>query len=419
MRSGRSGEGGGGEERENFELSTFNAELSGGELGRREWEVCEMSFELLAKDGGARRGRLTTAHGAVETPVFMPVGTQGTVKAVHPEELKALGASIILGNTYHLSLRPGMEVIGEFGGLHTFSNWDRPILTDSGGYQVFSLAKLRKITEEGVRFQNHINGGAMFIGPEESMEIQAGLGSDIAMAFDECPPGGCERKYAEASVGLTLRWAKRCREWVEAHRPEATGGGRQLHFGIVQGATFSDLRADCARELVGMGFDGYAVGGLSVGEEEPEMFAAVEASVPHLPENQARYAMGLGTPPQLLELVARGIDMFDCVIPTRMARNGTAFTADGPMNMKNARFEKDVRPLAEDTHPLVVGFSRAYIRHLVKAGEILGLRLISLHNLHFYLSLMVRAREAISEGTFERFRKDFVGRYHERNETDI
>jgi len=378
-----------------------------------------MPFELLATDSSslARRGRLTTPHGVVETPVFMPVGTQGTVKAVHPQELKALNSQIILGNTYHLFVRPGMEIMKEAGGLHAFSNWDRPILTDSGGFQVFSLAKLRKIKEEGVHFQNHLDGTPMFIGPETSMEIQATLGSDIAMLFDECTPYPCEAKEASKSLDLTLRWAKRCREWIDQNRPQ-TGGGPQQHFGIVQGSVYEDLRKKSARELVAMGFDGYAIGGLSVGEPEEDMMRIAEWVTPLLPANQARYAMGLGTPPQVIELIARGIDMFDCVLPTRLARNGTAFTHDGMMNLRNACYARDFRPIAEDTHPLCQGFSRAYIRHLVMAQEIMGLRLISLHNLHFYASLTSRARQAIEQGCFAEFRAEVVARYKNTSSPD-
>lgn len=374
-------------------------------------------FELLATDpsSAARRGRLTTPHGVVETPIFMPVGTQATVKAVHPDELRSLGAQIILGNTYHLWVRPGTEIIKEAGGLHKFMNWDRPILTDSGGFQVFSLAKLRKIKEEGCYFQNHVDGTPMFLGPETAMEIQAALGSDIAMLFDECTPWPCTHEEAKKSMELTLRWAQRCRDWVDQHRPQ-TGGGAQLHFPIVQGSTFQDLRERCARELVALDFPGYAVGGLSVGEPEEDMMRIAEWTCPILPANKPRYAMGLGTPPQMVELIARGIDMFDCVLPTRLARNGTAFTHDGMMNLRNAKFAKDFRPISEDTHPMCQGFSRAYIRHLINTQEVLGLRLISLHNLHFYASLASRARLAIEQGSFAEFRAEVVSRYQTRPE---
>jgi queuine tRNA-ribosyltransferase len=364
-------------------------------------------FELLTTDGKARRGRLTTAHGVIETPVFMPVGTQGTVKAVSPRELRDLEAQIILGNTYHLFVRPGLEVIRHFGGLHQFMRWDGPILTDSGGFQIFSLAKLRKLTEEGVRFQNHLDGTPTFISPEVSMEIQATLGSDIAMVLDECPPWPCEHDYAARSLEMTIRWARRSKE-----APHAPG---QLVFGIVQGATFADLRRESAEATVQIGFDGYAIGGVSVGEPEPEMMLAVENSEPFLPPDKPRYAMGLGTPPQLVELVARGVDMFDCVLPTRLARNGTAFTAAGTLNLKNAEYALDRRPIEEGCScPCCSEFTRGYIRHLVKAEEILGLRLISLHNLHFYLDLMRQIRTAIENGTFEAFRREFVGGYKKR-----
>jgi queuine tRNA-ribosyltransferase len=369
-------------------------------------------FQVLSRDPSslARRGRMELAHGAVETPIFMPVGTQGSVKTLHPEEVELLGAQIILGNTYHLWLRPGHQVIRELGGLHRFTTWDRPMLTDSGGFQVWSLAKLRKITEEGVRFQNHLDGSRMMLTPELSMEIQAALGSDIAMLFDECPPYPCERDYAEKSLGLTTRWAKRCKDWIEQNHP-ASGGGIQRHFGIVQGSVWGDLRERSARELVDLGFDGYAIGGVSVGEPEVEMMRAVEHSVPFLPEDKPRYAMGLGTPPQILEMIARGVDMFDCVMPTRVARHGQAFTLDGPIHIKNLAFERDPRPLCESAHPHVARFSRAYIRHLFRAGEILALRLLSFHNLHFFLRLTAQAREAINEGKFLEFKESFIRRY--------
>ncbi len=373
-------------------------------------------FTLLSTDPNslARRGELRTAHGVIQTPMFMPVGTQGTVKTVSPEELKRLGTQILLGNTYHLFIRPGLEVIRHFEGLHRFMNWDGPILTDSGGYQVFSLAKLRKIKEEGVYFQSHIDGAKCFIGPETSMEIQATLGSDIAMAFDECPPYPCEHEYAAKSLDLTLRWALRCREWIEANRAFT---GPQLHFGIVQGATFADLREKSACALVAQGWDGYAVGGVSVGEPEEEMMRAVENSVPFLPMDRPRYAMGLGTPAQLVEMVARGVDLFDCVMPTRVARNGTAFTSGGTVNLKNAAHRLDKGPIEEGCEcPACREFSRGYIRHLLKAEEILGLRLMSLHNLHFYLTLMRRIREALDAGNFAEFRQNFLSGLQQKTE---
>jgi queuine tRNA-ribosyltransferase len=348
----------------------------------------------------------------VETPAFMPVGTQGTVKAVSPAELEELDAQIILGNTYHLNLRPGREVIREFGSLHRFSNWHRPILTDSGGFQVFSLSKLRKITEAGVHFQSHLDGSKRFLGPEESMQIQAVLGSDIAMAFDDCPPHPVSERDAEKSLALTLRWAMRCREWVAKNAPRTDTGERQFHFGIAQGSVYPALRERAANELTAMEFDGYAIGGVSVGEPEDEMMRAVENAEPHLPADKPRYAMGLGTPPQILEMIARGVDMFDCVIPTRLARHGTAFTGQGPINIKNQRFTTDKRPLEEGCACYAChGFSRSYIRHLFRAGEILGIRLICLHNLHFYLSLARRAREHIEAGNFPAFRAAFLSQY--------
>lgn len=371
------------------------------------------------------------AHGAIETPAFMPVGTQGSVKAVSPRELRELNAPIVLGNTYHLFVRPGIEVIKHLGGLHKFMNWDRPILTDSGGYQIFSLAKLRKISEEGVQFQNHVDGTPAFMSPEIAMEIQAALGSDIAMVLDECPPWPCEYDYAAKSAEMTTRWAKRCKEAVGAavsganqDKAAETAGTaeeqpRQLVFGIVQGATFEELRQRSAQAIVDLDLDGYAIGGVSVGEPEEEMIRAVESSEPFLPSDKPRYAMGLGTPPQLLEMIARGMDMFDCVLPTRLARNGTAFTSTGTLNLKNAEFARDKRPIEESCDCTSCReFSRGYIRHLIKAEEILGLRLITLHNLHSYLDLMRQARAKIDKGTFDEFRGEFVSNYETR-EVDL
>src|SRR5213594_2138496 len=383
-------------------------------------------FELLAYDREsiARRARLTTAHGVIDTPAFMPVGTQGSIKGVSPRELRELKAQIILGNTYHLFVRPGLEVIKHFGGLHNFMSWDGPILTDSGGYQIFSLAKLRKITDNGVEFQNHIDGARAFISPKIAMEIQAALGSDIAMALDECVPYPCEYDYAAQSAEMTTRWAKRCKAVASAvfsgesstrssRAPDALGTAhttaRQLLFGIVQGSTFEDLRKQSAQAIAELDFDGYAIGGVSVGEPEEEMMRAVESAEPCLPKDRPRYAMGLGTPPQLLEMTARGMDMFDCVLPTRLARNGTAFTADGTINLKNAEFALDKKPIEENCAcPSCREFVRGYIRHLIKAEEILGLRLITLHNLHFYLDLMKQVRDTIENKTFDGFRKSFV-----------
>src|SRR6266478_867148 len=390
-------------------------------------------FELITSNlsSRARRGRLATAHGEIDTPAFIPVGTQGSVKAVSPRELRELKAQIILGNTYHLFVRPGINVIKHFSGLHRFMNWHDPILTDSGGYQIFSLAKLRKITEEGVHFQNHVDGTPAFISPEIAMEIQAILGSDIAMVLDECAPYPCDYEYAARSAKMTTRWAKRCKQWKEENAERLTSNAQhqteksinsqlstlnQLLFGIVQGATFNDLRRQSAQAIVDFDFDGYAIGGVSVGEPEEEMMRAVESSEPLLPNDKPRYAMGLGTPPQLLEMISRGMDMFDCVLPTRLARNGTAFTATGTLNLKNAEYAKDRRPIEEDcVCSSCREFSRGYVRHLIKAEEILGLRLITLHNLHFYLDLMRQARDKIDKGRFDEFRQEFISNYETRD----
>jgi queuine tRNA-ribosyltransferase len=390
----------------------------------------ENDFEVLASahHSKARRGRLKTAHGVIDTPAFMPIGTQGSVKAVTPRELHELNAQIILGNSYHLFVRPGLDVIKHFGGLHNFMSWDGPMLTDSGGYQIFSLAKLRKITEDGVEFQNHIDGARAFISPEIAMEIQVALGSDIAMVLDECVPYPCEYEYAAQSTEMTTRWAKRCKTVASAVSADKTANAlrtahstaRQLVFGIVQGGTFNDLRRASAQAVVELDFDGYAIGGVSVGEPEDEMMRAVESAELVLPTDKPRYAMGLGTPPQLLEMIARGMDMFDCVLPTRLARNGTAFTATGTLNLKNAEFAQDKSPIEENCAcPACREFTRGYIRHLIKAGEILGLRLITLHNLHFYLNLMSRARAGIEAGTFDRFRKAFVAEYKTRDAMSV
>ena len=386
----------------------------------------QYDFELLASDqhSKARRGRLKTAHGMIDTPAFMPVGTQGSVKGVSPRELRELNAQIILGNTYHLFVRPGLDVIKHFGGLHNFMSWDGPILTDSGGYQIFSLVKLRKITEDGVEFRNHIDGTRAFISPEIAMEIQAALGSDIAMVLDECVPYPCEYDYAAKSAELTARWARRCKAVASAVSAEkasnalrtAHSTARQLLFGIVQGGAFESLRKQSAQAITELDFDGYAIGGVSVGEPEAEMMRAVESAEPFLPTHKPRYAMGLGTPPQMLQMIARGMDMFDCVLPTRLARNGTAFTATGTLNLKNAEFTLDKRPIEKNCAcETCRQFSRGYIRHLIKAEEILGPRLITLHNLHFYLNLMSKARTEIENGTFDQFRKAFVAEYKTRD----
>jgi queuine tRNA-ribosyltransferase len=363
-------------------------------------------FDLLNTDAStrARRGRLTTPHGVVDTPVFMSVGTQGSVKAVDPRELRELGTQIILGNTYHLHIRPGMDIIRAAGGLNNFINWQLPILTDSGGFQVFSLATIRKIKAHGVEFRSHLDGSLLFLGPKEAMQIQRELGSDIAMVFDDCPPHTSTPREFRAAVERTMRWAAECRE-----QPRASG---QMVFGIVQGGIDPHLREECAKALVALKFDGYAIGGVSVGEPEPEMFRAIEITEPHLPANQPRYAMGLGTPAQMVELVARGIDMFDCVLPTRVARNGTAFTRKGSISIKGGAYKSDFRPIEEDCDCFACrNFTRAYIRHLLNVGEILGLRLLSVHNTRMFVRTMEQARAAIENSTFGEFRRDFVANY--------
>ncbi|MFZ5805750.1 MAG: tRNA guanosine(34) transglycosylase Tgt [Verrucomicrobiota bacterium] len=374
-------------------------------------------FELLKRDGGARLGRLETTHGVIETPCFMPVGTQGTVKCVDPDELKELEAQIILGNTYHLFIRPGIEVLKQVGGLHKFMSWDLPILTDSGGFQVFSLSKLRKLTAHGVHFQSHVDGKKLFLGPKEAIEIQRTLGSDIMMVLDECPPWPAEKKKVAEAVERTIKWAQECRQW-HAELPEGVTKN-QLLFAIVQGGEYEDLRRECAESLATMDFPGYAIGGVSVGEPEEEMFKAIEATEPYLPANKPRYAMGLGQPNQLVEMVARGIDMFDCVLPTRVARNGTAYTALGTINLKNAANTASLHPIEEGCSCYACkNFSRAYIRHLLKSEEILGLRLVTLHNLHFYLHLMRQMRRAISENHFATWSREFLANYRKREEND-
>jgi queuine tRNA-ribosyltransferase len=360
-------------------------------------------FELLKTDPStkARLGKLKTTHGVVDTPVFMSVGTQASVKALDPRELDEMGTQIILGNTYHLNLRPGLDVIRAAGGLHRFMNWQKPILTDSGGFQVFSLAKIRKVKAHGVEFRSHLDGSLLFIGPKESMEIQRVLGSDIAMVFDECPPHDAPAKEQRLAVERTIRWAKECRE-----QPRAEG---QKIFGIVQGGSDPTLRAECAKALVAMEFDGYAIGGVSVGEPEPEMMRAIELAEPHLPGNKARYAMGLGTPAQMVELIARGVDMFDCVLPTRVARNGTAYTRKGALGLKGSAFRTDFGPIEEGCDCYACrNFTRAYLRHLLRANEILGLRMLSVHNSHMYLKLMTDVRAAIAAGTFAEFYREFI-----------
>jgi queuine tRNA-ribosyltransferase len=368
-------------------------------------------FQLLKTDTvtAARRGRLTTRHGVVETPIFMPVGTQGTVKSVTPAHLREIGAQIILGNTYHLNLRPGSELIRDLGGLHRFMGWDGPILTDSGGFQVFSLAKLREVREDGVAFQSHLDGASLFLGPREVMTIQANLGSDIAMVIDECPPWPCEQAVCAAAVTRSFRWAQQCRQIATDNGFLAAG---HHVFAIVQGSTFADLRREAAESLAALDFPGYAVGGVSVGEPELEMLQQVAATTPWLPAAKPRYTMGLGTPPQILKMIALGVDMFDCVLPTRVARNGLVFTPDGPMNLRNERFRADPRPVVEGLDNYTCRtFSRAYLRHLVVADEMLAGTLLTMHNLHFYLDLVAQARAHIEAGDYGPWHRGWIERY--------
>jgi queuine tRNA-ribosyltransferase len=362
-----------------------------------------MRFETLGTSGAARRGRLHLAHGTVETPVFMPVGTYGTVKAMTPEELTDLGAQIVLGNTFHLMLRPGPEVIRAHGGLHGFMHWSGPILTDSGGFQVFSLADLRKMTEAGVHFRSPVNGDAVFLSPEVSMQVQAALNSDIVMAFDECPPYPATEQQARQSMELSMRWARRSRdEFTRLGNPNAL-------FGIVQGGTHLGLRHESLGQLVEIGFDGYAVGGLAVGEPAEERNRVLESLEPALPRERPRYLMGVGTPTDMVQAVARGIDMFDCVMPTRNARNGHLFTSQGVVKIRNASHQSDTGPLDPACNCYTCrNFSRAYLRHLDRCNEILGARLNTIHNLHYYLSLFGRLRAALEDGSFDRFVAGFL-----------
>ena len=360
-----------------------------------------LPFTLHATDGRARTGVITTTRGPIRTPAFMPVGTAGTVKAMLPESVRATGADIVLGNTYHLMLRPGAERIARLGGLHAFMNWQGPILTDSGGFQVMSLASLRKLSEEGVRFSSHIDGSKHLLSPESSMEIQRLLGSDIVMAFDECPALPAERKALEASMRLSMRWAQRSRD-AFGDRP-----GHAL-FGIQQGGLERDLRQESAEALRAIGFDGYAVGGLAVGEGQEAMFGVLDYAPEMLPADKPRYLMGVGKPDDIVGAVARGIDMMDCVLPTRSGRTGQAFTRRGPVNLRNARHRDDPRPLDEHcTCPACQGYSRAFLHHAIRSGEIIGAMLLTWHNLHYYQELMAGMREAIIEGRFDSFQRDF------------
>ena len=365
-----------------------------------------ITYELIKQcpHTGARAGRIHTPHGSFDTPIFMPVGTQATVKTLSPEELKAMDAGIILSNNYHLFLRPGSSLVKEAGGLHKFMNWDRAILTDSGGFQVFSLGELRKISEEGVTFRSHIDGSKKFLSPEIATKSQMDLGADIIMAFDECVPYPADFKYTRESMELTLRWAQRCKDTM-------TNENQGL-FGIVQGGMYKDLRIECAHHLVDMDFPGYAVGGLSVGEPKELMYEMLDITLEHLPQNKARYLMGVGTPDCLVEGVMRGIDMFDCVYPTRVARNGTAMTWNGRLVIKNAQYEHDFTPIDEHCNCYTCrNYSRAYIRHLVRVNEIFGLRLLTIHNLHFLIDFMKQMRQSILEDRFPEFYRKFTANF--------
>lgn len=366
-----------------------------------------VKYELIkqCKQTGARLGRLHTPHGVIETPVFMPVGTQATVKAMSPLELEEIGSQIILSNTYHLYMRPGEKLVEKAGGLHKFMNWNKPILTDSGGFQVFSLAELRNIKEEGVTFKSHIDGSKHFISPEKAIEIENALGADIIMAFDECLPYPCDYDYAKNSLHRTIRWAERC---LDTHKNTE----KQALFGIIQGGMYKDLRQESVREMVKLDFPGYSIGGLSIGEPKPIMYEVLDWTAHLMPENKARYLMGVGSPDCLIEGSIRGIDMFDCVLPTRIARNGTAFTSQGKVVIRNAEYAEDFTPLDPECDCYACrNFSKAYIRHLFKAKEILGARLATIHNLRFLIKLMEQIRQAIQDDCLLDFRNDFFAKY--------
>lgn len=366
-------------------------------------------YELLKKDGRAKRGRFTTVHGVIETPVFMNVGTAAAIKgAVSTDDLRGIKTQVELSNTYHLHVRPGDEVVKKLGGLHKFMNWDKPILTDSGGFQVFSLAKLRKIKEEGVHFNSHIDGHKIFMGPEQSMQIQSNLASTIAMAFDECPSSVADRKYMTNSVERTTRWLKRCKdEMARLNSLPDTINPHQMLFGINQGGIYEDIRIAHAQQIAELNLDGYAVGGLAVGESHEEMYRILDAVVPHLPENKPTYLMGVGTPANILEAVDRGVDFFDCVYPSRNGRHGHVYTNHGKMNLFNAKYELDDRPIEEGCNcPACRSYSRAYIRHLLKAKEMLGMRLCVLHNLYFYNTMMEEIRDAIDAGNYQNYKAE-------------
>lgn len=365
-------------------------------------------YKILCKDGSAKRGRLETVHGTIETPVFMNVATVGAMKgAVSTEDLQHLKTQVVLSNTYHLHVRPGDEIVKKMGGLHKFMTWDKPILTDSGGFQVFSLAGLRKIKEEGVYFNSHIDGRKIFMGPEQSMQIQSNIASTIAMAFDECPPHPATRQYMQNSVDRTTRWLERCKKEMDRlNSLDTTINKSQLLFGINQGGTFEDIRVEHAKRISELNLDGYALGGLAVGESHAEMYDIIEKTVPYLPEDKPTYLMGVGTPANILEAVERGVDFFDCVYPARNGRHGHAYTNHGKMNLMNKKYELDDRPLDETCDcPTCRKYSRAYIRHLLKAKEMLGLRLMVTHNLYFYNSMMEEIRDAIEKGCFKEYKK--------------
>lgn len=365
-------------------------------------------YTLLKQEGNAKRASFETVHGAIQTPVFMNVGTVAAIKgAVSTEDLEQIKTQVQLSNTYHLHVRTGDKLIKEVGGLHKFMSWDKPILTDSGGFQVFSLAGLRKIKEEGVYFQSHIDGRKIFMGPEESMQIQSNLGSTIAMAFDECPSSKADRNYVQASVDRTTRWLERCKtEMARLNSLDDTVNKNQMLFAIDQGAIFDDIRIEHAKRISEMNLDGYAIGGLAVGESHEEMYHVLDVTVPHLPKDKPTYLMGVGTPANILEAVERGVDFFDCVYPTRNGRHGHAYTNRGKINLFNAKYEKDMRPLEEGCMcPACRRYSRAYIRHLLKAKEMLGMRLIVLHNLYFYNTMMEEIRDALDEGNFKAYKK--------------
>lgn len=370
-------------------------------------------FTLIHKDktSKARLGKLLTAHGEINTPVFMPVGTQGTVKALSNDELNDCGAEIILGNAYHLYLRPGLDIIKKAGGLHKFMGWKKPILTNSGGYQIFSLAVLRKISEDGAEFSSHIDGAKHFITPERVIEIQQVLGSDIMMVFDECVHYPAARDYVEQSLELTTKWARRSKAYFEKSEDKE----KQLLFGIVQGSTYLDLRKKAVEQLLDIGFDGYAIGGVSVGEPNGLIHEISAYTASLLPEDKARYLMGLGTPPDILEAISEGVDMFDCVVPTRNGRNGQAFTWNGELQLRNAEYKEDFTPIDKNCVCMTCrNYTRAYIRHLFNTEELLGLRLVSLHNIHFYVKLIELSRGAIRENNFSNFHKDFIRNYGKR-----